>query len=147
MLEQLTQMDRISQIQNGVEQVSTTSRKLESVWRTTFKQVNDAIPVSRQRAANTYDLPQVFSENQDELVADLMRKAKEIEYLIGTLPLPESTVDQGLRLEQLEKKMQIANDEYRSALERTRALHSHINEMLQRLLSDGEQISSMGGST
>lgn len=59
--------------------------------------------------------------------------------------------------------MQTANDEYRSALDRASeliwelstilaetdnsgALHNHMNEVLQHLLSDGEQTAAADGS-
>ncbi|KAF8588527.1 hypothetical protein K439DRAFT_1538514 [Ramaria rubella] len=137
MLEQLTHMDRISQIQHGLLTImSSTVVYLHT--RTSFKQVSDEIPITRQRNPDKHDPPDVFEANQKELVTDLVRKAKEIEYLIEALPVPEAEEVQSSRLEQLEKEMQAANEDYKVALERARKLHAHISELLQQMLSDGE---------
>ncbi|KAF8508756.1 hypothetical protein JB92DRAFT_571860 [Gautieria morchelliformis] len=140
MLEQLTHMDRISQIQNGVEELLTimSSSIVYLHTRTSFKQVSEEIPITRQRNAEKHDPPDVFEANQKELVTDLVRKAKEIEYLIESLPVPEPEEAQALRLEHLEKEMQIANEEYRVAMVRAKKLHAHITEILREMLSNGE---------
>ncbi|KIJ45040.1 hypothetical protein M422DRAFT_29895 [Sphaerobolus stellatus SS14] len=140
MLEQLTHMDRITQIQHGVEQLLTimSNSIVYLHTRTSFKQVSDDIPITRQRNPEKYDPPDVFQANQKELVADLMRKAKEIEYLIESLPVPEPEEIQAARLAQLEKEMQVVNEEYHAALDRAKNLHAHISAILQQMLSDGE---------
>lgn len=82
--------------------------------RTSFKQVSDDIPITRQRNPDKFDPPDVFegvlaspvwdvvnssniillAANQRELVTDLIRKSKEIEFLIQSLPVPEPEEDQ-----------------------------------------------------
>jgi len=56
--------------------------------------------------------------NRKELVTDFLRKAKQLEYLIDSLPSPPS--EEALRTEQdlaeLEAEVQEANKEYLSAL-------------------------------
>ena len=59
--------------------------------------------------------------NKRELVADLMVKAKQIEYLINSLPEPEAEEEQAKRLAGLEDEMTIANEEYNQALNRASA--------------------------
>ena len=59
-------------------------------------------------------------ENKKELVVDLVRKAKQIELLINSLPVLEPEETQAARFVQLEEEMQVANAEYKSALERAR---------------------------
>jgi hypothetical protein len=59
-------------------------------------------------------------ENKKELVVDLVRKAKQIELLIISLPILEPEETQAARFVQLEEEMQIANAEYKAALERAR---------------------------
>jgi mediator of RNA polymerase II transcription subunit 21 len=77
--------------------------------RVNFVQVSDEIPVTKQRNQDKVDPPDVFegmfapqypsicpsffsrtrTANKKELVNDLMMKAKQIEYLIQSLPTPE----------------------------------------------------------
>ena len=76
--------------------------------RVNFAQVSDEIPVTKQRNPEKVDTPDVFegqfalgiflrtpyshgtrTANKKELVEDLMVKAKQIEYLIQSLPIPE----------------------------------------------------------
>ncbi len=59
-------------------------------------------------------------ENKKELVVDLVRKAKQIELLINSLPVLEPEETQAGRFVQLEEEMQVANTEYKAALERAR---------------------------
>jgi mediator of RNA polymerase II transcription subunit 21 len=59
-------------------------------------------------------------ENKKELVVDLVRKAKQIEFLINSLPVVEPEETQAARFVQLEEEMQVANAEYKAALERAR---------------------------
>lgn len=81
--------------------------------RSNFKQVSNAIPITKQRNSEKYDPPEVFEgdivvlylflcmffdrfhysrllANKKELVDDLMTKAKQIETLIKAMPVPES---------------------------------------------------------
>ena len=75
--------------------------------RSNFLQVSPEIPVTKQRNPDKFDPPDVFEgmyfrsisrrsvlkkrtpANQKELVTDLIVKAKQIEYLINSLPEPE----------------------------------------------------------
>ncbi|TFK33189.1 hypothetical protein BDQ12DRAFT_727993 [Crucibulum laeve] len=58
--------------------------------RSNFLQVSPEVPVTKQRNAEKYDTPEVFEENKKELATDLVVKAKQIEYLINSLPEPEA---------------------------------------------------------
>ncbi|EJD55029.1 hypothetical protein AURDEDRAFT_50088 [Auricularia subglabra TFB-10046 SS5] len=122
MLDELSHMDRITQLQDGIEQLLTImSRSIEYLHtRTNFKQVSAAIPISKQRNPDKVHAPDVFQANRTELVTDLVRKAKQVDYLIGVLPVPESEEAQAERLEQMEKELQEANEEYRQAVARAR---------------------------
>jgi mediator of RNA polymerase II transcription subunit 21 len=75
-------------------------------------QVGATVPITKQRNPEKLDLPDVFNgilvrirvastsdefslaANKKELVADLIFKAKEVEYLIKSMPPPESEEDQ-----------------------------------------------------
>ena len=83
--------------------------------RSTFVQVSPDVPVTKVRREGTFDPPDVFegacfcvallllstrdicivsSANQKELVQDLVVKAKQVEYLINSLPEPEAEEEQ-----------------------------------------------------
>jgi len=105
------------------------------------------------------DLVLLHVENKKELVVDLVRKAKQIELLINSLPVLEPEEMQAARFVQLEEEMQVANVEYKAALDRARmsssgswpplyvltslsgALHKEITATL-RILTDMQDIAS-----
>lgn len=84
--------------------------------RADFAQVSSDIPVTKTRNAEKVDSEEVFNgvfrplphpiyhrltwvgvghiANKKELVADLMMKAKQVEYLIQSLPAPEPEEEQ-----------------------------------------------------
>ena len=82
--------------------------------RADFLQVSPEIPITKQRNPENYDSPDVFEgihiapisnkkspplpmhflANQKEMVTDLIVKAKQIEYLINSLPEPEPEEEQ-----------------------------------------------------
>lgn len=97
--------------------------------------------------------------NKKELVGDLVSKAKQIELLIQSMPVPESEESQVLNLQKLEEEMQQANEEYIAALDRasgllaihlhamitdqvTEDLHAQVTEVLRDML-DEPQISTV----
>ncbi len=57
--------------------------------RSHFKQVSPEVPITKQRNAEKYDTPEEFEANKKELVVDLITKAKQIDYLVNSLPEPE----------------------------------------------------------
>lgn len=57
--------------------------------RSNFVQVSPEVPITKQRNSEKYDSPEVFEANKKELVTDLIVKAKQIDYLINSLPEPE----------------------------------------------------------
>jgi mediator of RNA polymerase II transcription subunit 21 len=134
MLEELSNMDRITQLQDEIQNASLSSFLFHSpprnnsprrrpqlltimsnsisylTSRVNFVQVSEEIPVTKQRNPDKVDPPDVFegmiffthssvtlffsykrneTANKKELVNDLMMKAKQIEYLIQSLPTPE----------------------------------------------------------
>jgi len=76
--------------------------------------------------------------NKKELATDLIVKAKQVEYLIQSLPEPEAEEGQANRLETLEHEMGQANHEYLQAVNRAKALHGQITEMLSIMLSEND---------
>jgi len=109
-----------------------------------FVQVSPEVPVTKQRNPEKVDPPDVFEENKKELVQDLMVKAKQIEYLINALPVPEPEETQALRLQSLEEQMSQANDEYIRAVNRTRGLHQRITEVLRSMLDEQDSLDHPG---
>lgn len=57
--------------------------------KSNFVQVSPEVPITKQRNPEKYDESEVFEANKRELVMDLMVKAKQIDYLINSLPEPE----------------------------------------------------------
>ncbi|KAK7040354.1 hypothetical protein VNI00_009824 [Paramarasmius palmivorus] len=79
-----------------------------------------------------------MTANKQELVADLVVKAKQVEYLIDSLPEPEPEEDQAKRLHSLEVEMNAANEEYMKAVARMKALHAEVKSMLRQMLTEVE---------
>ncbi|SJL11941.1 uncharacterized protein ARMOST_15355 [Armillaria ostoyae] len=104
--------------------------------RANFLQVSSQVPVTKSRNPEKYDAEEVFEANKKELVTDLMAKAKQVEYLIQSLPQPEEEEEQAKRLQQLEEEMTVANTEYIAALKRTKNLHSQVADLLRTMLSE-----------
>ncbi|KIY50820.1 hypothetical protein FISHEDRAFT_37801 [Fistulina hepatica ATCC 64428] len=150
MLQELSHMDRITQLQDEIQQILTimanTIAYLTS--RTNFLQVSEEIPITKQRNKEKYDEPDVFAANQKELIADLIVKAKQIEYLIDSLPEPEAEELQAsarshlFRLQALETEMDQANAEYMEALKRTKSLHAEVSKILHSMLADTDALPS-----
>lgn len=137
-------MDKLTQLHDAIESllVIMSSSVVYLVTRNSFRQVNPDIPVTKTRPADREDPPDVFEANKRELVNDLITKAKQIEYLIKSLPPPEAEAEQAARLVSLEAEMKLANEEYRLALARARRLHAQVGDALQLMLSDVEVTST-----
>ncbi|KIM81860.1 hypothetical protein PILCRDRAFT_821219 [Piloderma croceum F 1598] len=140
MLQELSHMDRITQLQDEIQQLltimSSTIAYLTS--RSNFVQVSPEVPITKQRNTEKFDPPDVFEANQKELVTDLVVKAKQVEYLIQSLPEPEPEEEQAKRMQTLEEEMTLANAEYIQAVARTKELHSQITDVLRTMLNESE---------
>jgi len=135
-------MDRITQLQDEIQQLltimSNTVAYLTS--RSNFVQVSPEVPITKQRNPEKYDTPDVFEGNKKELVMDLVVKAKQVEYLIKSLPEPEAEEEQARRLGTLEEEMTTANGEYMQAVKRAKDLYGQVTEVLRGML-DGDDVS------
>ncbi|KAI5992454.1 hypothetical protein EDD15DRAFT_2168043 [Pisolithus albus] len=120
MLQDLSHMDRITQLQDEIQRILVimSSSIAYLTTRSTFLQVSEEIPITKQRNPDKFDPPEVFEANKRELVDDLIMKAKQIEVLIQSLPVPEPEEQQAKRLQELENEMTVANQEYTQAVER-----------------------------
>ncbi|TFK48030.1 hypothetical protein OE88DRAFT_1705070 [Heliocybe sulcata] len=136
MLQELSSMDRITQLQDEIQQLLTimSSSIVYLTTRVTFQQVSEAVPVTKQRNPDKYDAPEVLEANKKELVNDFVVKAKQIEYLIESLPEPEAEEAQARHLQELEEEMTKANAEYVRAVERAKDLHKQISDVLRAML-------------
>ncbi|KAJ3533115.1 hypothetical protein NM688_g7327 [Phlebia brevispora] len=146
MLQELSNMDRITQLQDEIQQLlqimSSSIAYLTS--KANFLQVSPDVPITKQRNPEKVDTPDVFEDNKRELVTDLMVKAKQIEYLINSLPQPEAEEVQAKRLEELEQQMTQANEEYIRALNRAKSLHQRISQVLKDMLNDTDDPENPG---
>ncbi|KAJ7593509.1 hypothetical protein C8J56DRAFT_499362 [Mycena floridula] len=139
-LSELSHMDRITQLQDEIQQLLLIMSKSVGYLtaRSNFLQVSPDIPITKQRNPEKYDEPEVFEANKKELVTDLIIKAKQVEYLINSLPEPEPEEVQARRLQQLEEEMTAANEEYISAVGRAKSLHGQVSAVLRMMLEDEE---------
>ncbi|KAG2351481.1 hypothetical protein BDR07DRAFT_1294413 [Suillus spraguei] len=140
MLQELSHMDRITQLQDEIQRLLTimSSTIAYLTARSTFLQVSEQIPITKIRNPDKYDSPELFEANKNELVQDLIVKAKQIEYLIQSLPVPEPEEQQANRLQALERQMQDANEEYIQAVDRAKNLHRKISEFLRIMLDNAD---------
>jgi len=133
-------MDRITQLQDEIQRLlmimSSSIGYMTS--RSTFLQVSPEIPITKSRNPDKFDSPEVFEANKRELVDDLIVKAKQIEVLIQSLPVPEPEETQARRLEALETTMIEANEEYLRAVDRAKRLHRQYSELLRMLLDNAD---------
>ncbi|KAL9710948.1 hypothetical protein Ac2012v2_005488 [Leucoagaricus gongylophorus] len=138
MLQELSHMDRITQLQDEIQQILVIMANTIAylTTRSNFLQVSPDVPITKQRNLEKYDSPEVFEANKRELVTDLIVKAKQIDYLIDSLPEPEPEEAQAKRLEILEEEMKQANEEYTKAVNRAKDLHSQISQVLKLMLSE-----------
>jgi len=141
MLEQeLSEMDRITQLQDGIDQLLTIMANSVNylVSSANFKQVNPDIPITKTREKAAPE--EEFEANKRELVDDLIKKAKQIEILIKSLPVFDPEEEQIGRLSALEQEMGVANQEYREAVDRAKMLHKEVSDILEVMLSTRESI-------
>ncbi|KAI6020894.1 hypothetical protein BKA83DRAFT_100883 [Pisolithus microcarpus] len=140
MLQDLSHMDRITQLQDEIQRILVimSSSIAYLTTRSTFLQVSEEIPITKQRNPDKFDPPEVFEANKRELVDDLIMKAKQIEVLIQSLPAPEPEEQQAKRLQELENEMTVANQEYTQAVERAKKLHNQFSELLRTMLDSAD---------
>ncbi|EXX79969.1 hypothetical protein RirG_000490 [Rhizophagus irregularis DAOM 197198w] len=78
-----------------------------------------------------------LKENQQEIVQDVVKKAKQIEILIDNLPgLRNTEQEQFDMIKELNKEMQEANLEYIKAVEDAESLRKQIVETIEILCRD-----------
>ncbi|KAI8065214.1 hypothetical protein BC940DRAFT_304471 [Gongronella butleri] len=111
-------MDRLTQLQDSID--SMARMFTNSIYyvheKSNMVQLDPEIPVLNQKVQA--DPPEVFQANVQELVADLVKQAKEIDTLIEGLPGIERTEDEQIALlQQLEKDNQNENDSYKAAVQ------------------------------
>ncbi|KAI0761150.1 hypothetical protein BD413DRAFT_486365 [Trametes elegans] len=147
MLQELSHMDRITQLQDEIQQLLTimSSSIAYLTSRSNFVQVSQEVPVTKSRNPDKYDPPDVFEANKKELVTDLMVKAKQVEYLIQSLPEPDPEENQVERLQALEAEMEQANAEYIQAVNRAKNLHAQICDVLRNMLDEPDIVKDEAG--
>ncbi|KAJ7459298.1 hypothetical protein FB451DRAFT_571730 [Mycena latifolia] len=141
MLQELSHMDRLTQLQDEIQQLLTIMARTIAYLtsRANFVQLSTEVPITKQRNPEKYDTPDVFDANQKELVMDLLVKAKQVEYLITVLPKPEPEEDQAQRLQALDEEMAVANEEYIQAVSRSKDLHARISQVLRLILEETDR--------
>ncbi|KDE05807.1 hypothetical protein MVLG_03896 [Microbotryum lychnidis-dioicae p1A1 Lamole] len=137
-------MDRLTQAANSVDDLIKIMYSTLSYLtrKANFKPLDPKFPVTQ--TIPDLDPPHVFQENTNELVADFIRKAKQLEYLIAVLPSTTTLSDLSdpsgtnaqfdPEFEQLEKEIQQSNKEYLEALQLAETLHAQIQASLKAAL-------------
>ncbi|GAA6022126.1 hypothetical protein JCM11491_002118 [Sporobolomyces phaffii] len=133
---ELGHMDRLTQTQNSIDElVRIMSSSISYLSRqSNFKPLNENYPATQ--SIPHADPDDVFEANRKELVSDFLRKAKQLEYLIDSLPSPPSEEELGTErdLVQLEAEVQAANKEYLDALSDAESLHTQLGQSLTAVL-------------
>ncbi|EPQ26561.1 uncharacterized protein PFL1_05883 [Pseudozyma flocculosa PF-1] len=134
-------MDLVTQLDNDIDlllkimssSIAYVSRKAK------HQQLPDSlVPLTITGRTEAVE-PHEMSESIDELVADLVLKAKEIQEIILHLPDDKLGEDETLQrdLAQLESEMRVANQDYRQALKEAETLRDQV-KTLTRQLCDGQ---------
>ncbi|KAJ7214169.1 hypothetical protein B0H12DRAFT_1205734 [Mycena haematopus] len=121
MLRELSHMDRITQLQDEIQQLLTIISS------------SIAYLTSRAKLRAGQRRP-----NKKELVTDLIVKAKQVEYLITSLPQREPEEEQATRLQILDDQMTVVNEEFLQAVVRSKDLHAQITDTLRLMLEDNK---------
>ncbi|TXT07502.1 hypothetical protein VHUM_03222 [Vanrija humicola] len=145
-----TDMDRITQLQDAILDLLTiTSASIEYIThRTHFEQTSVAIPTTLQtaQAARRKD----YRKAIETFVADIVRRAKDVETLVAALPSKDDSGARAARLEELQTEMVAANAEYKEALAQAEELLEELKRVLAITVGDGTErniVTSFGRST
>ncbi|KAE8220850.1 hypothetical protein CF319_g5700 [Tilletia indica] len=99
--------------------------------------IHPEIPISAKEATRASAKLVELDEMQgaiDELVLDLVRKAKDVEGLIATLPDGlQSEEDQTTELAALDNRIRTANADFKLALEEAESLQSQLTALLRNV--------------
>ncbi|RGB42275.1 hypothetical protein C1646_683669 [Rhizophagus diaphanus] len=114
-------MDRLTQLQDAIDEMARMfANSVEFLNR---------VQVGQDQAK--------LKENQQEIVQDVVKKAKQIEILIDNLPgLRNTEQEQFDMIKELNKEMQEANLEYIKAVEDAESLRKQIVETIEILCRD-----------
>ncbi|WVQ78878.1 hypothetical protein IAT38_000969 [Cryptococcus sp. DSM 104549] len=131
-----TDMDRITQLQDAILDLLTiTSTSIEYITkRTQFEQTSRFIPttLSTSNAANRGD----YRGTIETFVADIIRRSKDVQHLIDELPKPGDSSERAQRLSELQEEIQLANIDYKDALEQSEALVKELQTALDEALGE-----------
>ncbi|OZJ05585.1 hypothetical protein BZG36_01722 [Bifiguratus adelaidae] len=134
-------MDRVTQLQDAIDQLSRIFvNSIHYVHsKANMKELSPSLPVVAPNMQA--DPPEVFSQNLQELVSDIVRKTKEVDALIDVLPgIRHSEQEQaGVEitiLGELERENARANEAYLAAADRARTLLEQLNSAIKTIADD-----------
>ncbi|KAF7731382.1 hypothetical protein EC973_000190 [Apophysomyces ossiformis] len=110
-------MDRVTQLQDSIDAMARMfTNSIHYVHeKSAMAELNKDIPVAQQKVQA--ESPEIFQANMQELVTDLVKKAKEIDALIEVLPgIKHSEDDQIRKLQDLEEENKLAHEDYELAV-------------------------------
>ncbi|KAG0163713.1 hypothetical protein DFQ28_011350 [Apophysomyces sp. BC1034] len=109
-------MDRVTQLQDSIDAMARMfTNSIHYVHeKSAMAELNKDMPVAQQKMQA--EPPEVFRPNMQELVTDLVKKAKEIDALIEVLPGIKHTEDDQIKtLQDLEEENKSAHEDYELA--------------------------------
>ncbi|KAJ7667261.1 hypothetical protein B0H17DRAFT_950537, partial [Mycena rosella] len=137
-LQELSHMDRITQLQGEIQQLSPSwparSPTVYLTSRANFVQASADVPITKQRNPHKFDSPEVFEGT--DAYAYVGISTADCEYLIKSLPEGEPEEEQAKCLRTLDKEMAFVNDEYIQAVARSKHLHEQIMDVLRLMFED-----------
>lgn len=129
-------MDRLTQLQDAIEDVSlspspslrpqlftiASSTLSYLTTKPSFRPLHPDLPVTF-KAPSSDPLP-IVVETERELLADLVRKAKQVEHLVGVLPAKETDGGRAHadRVGKLQAELEVVDGEFEQAVKEAGAL-------------------------
>ncbi|WFD34089.1 hypothetical protein MCUN1_000921 [Malassezia cuniculi] len=137
-------MDRVTQLEDAFDTlVKVMASAIAYLSRkASHKQVNARIPLTvlgNTEALTDDDL----ASNRQELVADLIAQAKDVQWRISQLPDTSDDPNDNTHLAALETELHQANNEYREAVAEARDLCAQLDKLVDRLCDEQQSLRTL----
>ncbi|KAK1927644.1 hypothetical protein DB88DRAFT_478753 [Papiliotrema laurentii] len=131
-----TDMDRITQLQDAVlDLLSITHTAIEYITkRAQFEQTSLSIPTTliSPHAAGRKE----YKEAIETFVGDIVKRSKDVERLIATLPAKDDNGQRATRIQELQQELEEVDIEYKAALTQAESLMKELEKALGTALGD-----------
>jgi len=130
-------MDRVTQLQDAIlDLFAITHTAIEYITkRTQFEQMDPNVPPAVQTpfAAKREE----YAAAIQTFVSDIVRRAKDVEGLIQTLPERDDGAQRSSKLAELQEELKAANKAYEETILESEALLKELQLALDSVLGDG----------